>query len=253
MNIISITEQNIADEHICCAIGRDKINSLRAETKKDWMKRQFDNGLVFKRLDDRGKMFIEYMPVENGWKPVEGKDYMMINCLWVSGKFKKQGIANALLEDCVADAKTKGKAGLCVVTSKKNKPFLTEKKFFLKQGFEVVDSAPPYFELMVLKFDEAAPVPHFTERCKTGQTDDTEGFSFVYSNQCPFMEEYVHLLADICEKRGIKNKIRKIVSAEDARAYGSPFGTFGLYYNGKFVKHELMSENKFHMLLDEMM
>jgi ribosomal protein S18 acetylase RimI-like enzyme len=253
MNIIQITKQNIDEEHICCAIGNDKTNKARAESKKTWMKEQFDHGLVFKRLDERGKMFIEYMPVENCWKPVDGKDYMMINCLWVSGKYKKQGIASALLEDCIADAKSKGKAGLCVVTSKKNKPFLTEKKFFQKKGFEVADSAQPYFELMVLKFDEAAPVPKFTEGCKVGKTDVDEGFLFVYSNQCPFMEEYVHLLSAICEERGIKNKITKIRSSEEARQFGSPFGTFGLYYNGEFVNHELMSENKFRKMLDTMM
>lgn len=41
MKIIQITEQNIDTEHICCAIGNDKVNKLRAESKKDWMKQQF--------------------------------------------------------------------------------------------------------------------------------------------------------------------------------------------------------------------
>jgi ribosomal protein S18 acetylase RimI-like enzyme len=252
MNIIQITEQNIDTEHICCAIGNDKVNKARAETKKAWMKREFKNGLVFKRLDDRGKMFIEYMPVEKCWKPVEGQNYTMINCLWVSGKFKKQGIANELLQGCVDDSKEQGKAGICVVTSKKNKPFLTEKKFFERMGFEVIDSAQPYFELMALKFDSDAPLPTFTEACREGKQAYKDGFLFVYSNQCPFMEEYVHLLADICEKREIKNKIIKINSSEDAKKYGSPFGTFGLYHKGEFINHELMSENKFLKLLDTM-
>jgi hypothetical protein len=44
--------------------------------------------------------------------------------------------------------------GIAVVSSTKIKPFLTDKKFYLKQGFEVVDSAPPYFELLVLKFNK---------------------------------------------------------------------------------------------------
>ncbi len=34
MNIIQITKQNIDEEHICCAIGNDKTNKARAESKK---------------------------------------------------------------------------------------------------------------------------------------------------------------------------------------------------------------------------
>jgi len=250
MSIIQITEENIDQEHICCAIGNDKANRARAELKKEWMKGQFKNGLIFKRLDDRGKMFIEYMPVETCWKPVEGTKYTMINCLWVSGKFKKRGIATELLEDCINDSRTGGMNGLCVVTSKKNKPFLTEKSFFLKKGFEVVDSAEPYFELMALKFNRTAVVPQFSERCKMGTSGYKEGFQFVYANQCPFMDEYVHLLTDLCEKRALSCEMIKIESAEEARRYGSPFGTFGLYYNGLFMTHELMSEKKFEKVLD---
>jgi len=91
MKIITIDKTNIEKEHICCAIGNDKVNQSRAETKKEWLKGRFDEGLVFKRLDQRGKVFIEYMPIENVWKPVVGKNYMFINCLWVSGQFKGQG------------------------------------------------------------------------------------------------------------------------------------------------------------------
>ncbi|MCD4670335.1 MAG: GNAT family N-acetyltransferase, partial [Actinomycetia bacterium] len=63
MKIINIDKNNIDQEHICCAIGNDKTNQSRAESKKDWMKERFNDGLVFKRLDDRGKIFIEYMPI----------------------------------------------------------------------------------------------------------------------------------------------------------------------------------------------
>ena len=58
MKIISIDKNNIEQEHICCAIGNDKVNQSRALTKKNWMKERFSDGLVFKRLDDRGKIFI---------------------------------------------------------------------------------------------------------------------------------------------------------------------------------------------------
>jgi len=35
MNIIEVNEKNIENEHICCAIGNDKENKARAQTKKE--------------------------------------------------------------------------------------------------------------------------------------------------------------------------------------------------------------------------
>jgi GNAT superfamily N-acetyltransferase len=251
-NIISIDKTNIDQEHICCAIGNDKKNKARAQTKKDWMKKRFDEGLVFKRLDDRGKIFIEYMPIEKAWKPVSGENYMVINCLWVSGKFKGNGISTRLLNECVEDARAQGMNGIAVVSSSKVKAFLTDKRFYLHHGFEVVDTAPPYFELLVLKFDKNAATPGFTDNAKKATHSNKQGFSFVYSNQCPFMEEYVGLLAAVSRGHNIPFKIEKLESCQDAQQSMSPFGTLGIYYNGKFVTHELMPEKKFEKLIDSL-
>ena len=249
MKIMTVDKANIEQEHICCAIGNDKRNRARAQVKKDWMKKEFDNGLVFKRLDDRGKMFIEYMPIEDAWKPVIGKNYMMIHCLWVSGKFKKQGIATAFLDECISESKDKGKDGIAVITSSKNKPFLTEKKFFEKKGFQVVDQAPPYFELMVLKINKKAENPSFTSKAKTSKTDFKDGICFIYTHQCPFMEEYMTLLSKICEEETIPVKIIKLKNADEVKEIGSPFGTYAMFDKGEFVTHELFSENKFRKYL----
>ncbi len=250
MTIITIDEKNIEQEHICCAIGNDKINQSRAESKKGWMKERFNDGLVFKRLDDRGKIFIEYMPIENVWKPLIGKNLMAINCLWVSGKFKGKGISTQLLNECINDAKKQKMDGVAVVSSTKVKPFLTDKKFYLHNNFEVVDSAPPYFELLLLKFNKNAKNPSFTENAKKGIYNNKKGFTFIYSNQCPFMEEYVGLLSNICKSKKIPSVIIKLKDSKEAREIGSPFGTLGIYFNGEFKTHELMSEKKFEKFIN---
>ena len=103
MNIINVDMSNIDREHICCAIS-DKKGETCVSSKKAWMKEQYKEGLVFKKLDARGKVFIEYIPAENAWCPIEADGYMFINCFWVSGQFKGQGYANKLLEECVKDA-----------------------------------------------------------------------------------------------------------------------------------------------------
>jgi ribosomal protein S18 acetylase RimI-like enzyme len=105
MKIITLDEKNIDTEHICCALGNDKKSLDRANSKKYWMKERFKDGLVFKRFDERGKLFIEYMPIENVWKPIVGKNYLVINCLWVAGRFQGKGLATKLLNECIEDAK----------------------------------------------------------------------------------------------------------------------------------------------------
>ncbi|MBN1373756.1 GNAT family N-acetyltransferase [Candidatus Dojkabacteria bacterium] len=251
VKIITVDQNNIDQEHICCAIGNDKANQSRALTKKNWMKERFKDGLVFKRLNDRGKIFIEYMPIEKAWKPIIGKNFMVINCLWVSGKFKGKGISTELLNECINDAKKRKMDGIVVVSSTKVKPFLTDKRFYLHKGFEVIDSAPPYFELLALKFNKNAQNPEFTKNAKQGNCDDKEGFTFIYSNQCPFMEEYVELLSNICRSRKIPCNVNHLKDYKEAQLKGSPFGTLGIYYNGEFKTHELMSEKTFEKFIKE--
>ena len=84
---ITLTKENIEKEHICCAFS-DKKCKDSYELKKTWLKNEFENGYVFRRLDERAKVFIEYGPAEKAWVPVNAPNYLMINCFWVSGKYK---------------------------------------------------------------------------------------------------------------------------------------------------------------------
>lgn len=252
MKIISIDQNNIDVEHICCALGNDIKNKSRAESKKNWMRDSFEEGLVFKRLDERGKVFIEYIPVEKSWKPIGGKNFMVIHCLWVSGQFKGKGFSTQLLNECIFDAKQKKMDGIVVVTSNQVKPYLTDKKFYLKHGFELVDTAPPYFELLLLKLNQNTKLPFFLEHSKNKINTHKKGLTFIYSNQCPFMEEYVLLLANLSKKKKIPVDIKKLNNHKEAQTFGSPFGTLGIYYEGKFLTHELMSEKKFETLLNSL-
>lgn len=72
-------------------------------------KKSLDEGLVFYRSIERGKCFIEYIPAEKAWVPIEANGYMYINCLWVSGRMKGHGYSNDLLNHCIQDAKAQGK------------------------------------------------------------------------------------------------------------------------------------------------
>ena len=247
--IIRNDSENLEREHICCAIGNDAENRARSETKKRWLRDRFQEGLVFKRLDERGKVFIEYMPVETCWRPIIGEGYSVIHCLWVSGRFKGSGFARRLVDECVAAARASGRTGVAVVSSTKPKPFLTDKKFFTAHGFETVDTAPPFFELLALRFDQSIPAPRFSSAAKRNARPGESGLSFAYSAQCPFMEEYVGLLSRVASEKGLAVRVDRLQSRSDVLARGSPFGTLGVYRDGAFLTHELMTEAKFAALL----
>ena len=94
---INLTLENIDHEHICCAIG-DQKHKQGVDCKKEWIKNKLKDGHVFRKLNARGKIFIEYEPIETAWTPIVGKNYEYIYCLWVAGSFKGKGIAKELLE-----------------------------------------------------------------------------------------------------------------------------------------------------------
>ncbi len=139
MEYIKLTKENITDEHICCAISNNK--DVQVASKKAWLSDRFDDGLVFIKADARGKCFIEYIPAEKAWAPVEAEGYMFIDCFWVSGQLSGHGCGRKLLEMCISDSREKGKKGLCVISSEKKKPFLSDPKFLSHMGFKVCDSA----------------------------------------------------------------------------------------------------------------
>ena len=60
---INITAENIDSEHLGCAIG-DKKHQNGVNRKKEWIKNKLDEGHVFRKLNVRGKVFIEYEPIE---------------------------------------------------------------------------------------------------------------------------------------------------------------------------------------------
>ena len=72
-------------------IIRSKKSHPGVEAKRAWLRERLQEGHVFRKLDTKGVVFIEYAPLETAWVPVEGDNYLYIYCLWVSGEFKGKG------------------------------------------------------------------------------------------------------------------------------------------------------------------
>lgn len=245
MELIRVTAENIDREHICCALSGSKDPSVAA--KKAWLTQRFADGLVFLKGNVRGKCFVEYLPAQAAWAPVEAPGCLFLNCLWVSGQHKGQGNARRLLEACIQDGQAQGKAGLCAISSSPKQPFLSDPKFLARWGFVEVDQAPPYFSLWYLPLRAGQAPPRFLPQVKDPKIR-RQGFVVYYTHQCPFPAKYVPLLAQRAAELGLPFQSRLLDSREAARQAPVVLTNFALFYNGRFVTHEILSVKKFDAL-----
>ena len=248
MEYIKVTGENIDSEHICCAISNN--NDIQVSSKKDWLKERFADGLVFLKSEQRGKCFIEYIPAENAWNPIVAEDYMYIDCLWVAGSFKGHGYGADLLNACIEDSKSKGKKGLCILSSKKKRPFLADPKFLQYKGFAVCDEADNSIQLWYLPFTENASLPKFKECAKRPHIEE-QGYVLYYTSQCPFNAKYVPIVEETAKENNVRFQAVHLRSREEARNAPTPITTYALFYNGEYLTNEQMNDKRFLKLLSK--
>lgn len=248
MEYIRVTNENIDEEHICCAISNNK--DIQVISKKEWMKKCFDDGLVFLKSAERGKCFIEYIPAEHAWVPIVADNYMYINCFWVAGSFKGHGYSNDLLTACIEDSRMKKKVGLCILSAAKKKPFLADPKHLAYKGFKVADESEAGIQLWYLPFGQNTPMPQFKECAKYPHIEE-DGYVLYYTNQCPFNGKYVPILEQVAMDNNISFKPICIETKEQAQSVPSPCTTYALFYNGSFLTNEQFNDKRFIKLLEQ--
>lgn len=242
--IITITPENIDQEHICCAMA-DKKSMAGIAAKKEILCSKYAEGYRFKRLNVKGKVLIEYAPSEITMSPVIAPDFMQIQCFWVSGKYKGHGWGRKLIEQCFEDSKDK--AGIVAVSSAKKRPFLSDPKFLKKFGFEVVDEAPPYFQLWVKK-NKDVPNPMFSEAAKA-QTCNQKGITVYFTAQCPFTDYYVKTeMMEISKQWNMLLTINQVTNVKEAMQAPTAFPLYSVFVDGKFLTHEILTQKRFAKL-----
>jgi hypothetical protein len=166
---------------------------------------------------------------------------MFTHCIWVAGKSKGKGYATLLFNECIKDAKKFGMKGVATVTSEGN--WLVGKKFFSKHGFESVDQYPP-FELMVKKSDSDLS-PSFSGDFEERLRAYGKGLTIIRSDQCPYVDAAVKTALDTAKELGIKTKVVELKSSEDVRRLSpSPYGVFGMVYNGKLLSYHNLAKKE---------
>jgi len=153
-----------------------------------------------------------------------------------------------LFEINVKDSKEKGMSGICTLTSKKKKPFLGEKKFFLHYGFEVVDEIGDY-ELLALSFDDSK-IPQFCDTARCMKIDNRK-FTIYYSPECPYTQYEVKELTEYARENHIEIRFIKIDSLEKAKSVPCVFQNWANFYQGKFISNTILNANSLKKLLSE--
>lgn len=235
-DFINLTADNLADEHLCCII-RSKKPHPGVEAKRRWLAARLAEGHVFRKLDAKATVFIEYAPLETAWVPVSGGNYYYIYCLWVSGSHKGHGYGKALMEYCLADAQAKGKSGLCMLGSKKQKSWLSDQAFAKKFGFEVVDTTENGYELLALSLDGSAP--RFAPSVKSPGIERRE-LTVYYDFQCPFIYQNLETIRQYCETNGVPLSLIEVDTLEKAKSLPCVFNNWGVFYNGAFETVNLL-------------
>lgn len=229
-DFINLTPENLADEHLCCII-RSKKPHPGVEAKRQWLSRRLNEGHVFRKLNVKAPVFIEYAPLETAWVPVVGNNYYYLYCLWVSGTCKGKGYGKSLLEYCIADAREKGKSGICMLGAKKQKAWLSDQSFAHKFGFEVADTTDNGYELLALSFD--GTVPRFAPDAKK-LTIDSEELTIYYDCQCPFIYQYMEMIKQYCEAREVPVSFIQVDTLQKAKQLPCAFNNWAVFYKGKF-------------------
>jgi GNAT superfamily N-acetyltransferase len=244
--IVDLNETNINEYGAFCQ--QSKKDTKGYKDKFEWIKKRFKEGLHLKLLminegakrGFRARGFIEYIPGENAWRGVNAKGYMFIHCIWVVGKNKGHGYGTKLLQLCLDDAK--GMNGVAVMTG--GKVWLPKKDLFVKNGFEKVDSMPPFFELYAKRFTEKAPLPKFNPISKSKLEKYAPGIIVLKSNQCPHVDGYAKLAAQAAKEAGVPCRIEQIENCKEAQNSVNPYGTFCVLLNGKVLTYRGMGRKE---------
>lgn len=172
METITINFRNYDSTPLC---GCDEA---AAKQKREWLKNHMQDGVIYRRTAE-GENFMEYMPAEDAWYPVEAPQMMLIQ----SFRVENPKAAKVLMRECIADCRIKGRLGLVAVTRQEGeRPDLPSIFLLTSHGFQECDAFGSY-RLYVLPLEECVESPKFA--IKEDAKPQTQRLTIYYSHQCP--------------------------------------------------------------------
>jgi hypothetical protein len=242
--IVEVTPA-LLDELPCCGIKNPEHEGFRC--KREWLANQLQAGLRARILmteDGRQCGYIEYLPGENAWRAVEAAGYMFIHCIWTFyKKYQHKGNAVRLVQCCIKDAKKSRMNGVVVIARKK--PWLASSDLFLKCGFERVATAPPDYELLVLKFKKRAPNPHFLPSSPEQLKEYGPGLTIIRADQCSHSVRFAREIKEVAKREfHLKPNILVLQSCHQAQNAPTPYAVFSIILDGELLCDHQISKTR---------
>lgn len=175
-----------------------------------------------------------------------GDNYLYLYCLWAEGAYKGTGCGRALMEHCLADARERGRSGVCMLGAQKQKAWLSDQSFAKKFGFEAVDATENGYELLARSFDGTAP--RFAENAKRLEIEARE-LTIYYTPQCPYTCQGVETARTYCGERGVPVSLIPVETLGQAKALPCVFNNWAVFYRGKFETVNLLSAAQLERIL----
>jgi L-amino acid N-acyltransferase YncA len=242
VEIISVDADNVDEYGFFCY--KSKPKSVGYGQKLGWLSQRFAEGMRIKILyeGNRSVGFIEYLPGEYAWRAVHAPGYLLVHCIWVVGRAKNQGYGRRLLDECLEDARQAGVHGVAAVTT--SRIWLADKKLFLKAGFEVTDQAPPAFELLVKRFDDA-PLPRFPQDWQERAARYGPGLTVIRSDQCPYIEDATRAVIKLGREHDVEARVVQLSSGQEVQASApTAYGVFQIVYDGGLVCYHYLGKKE---------
>lgn len=240
---IDVTPDNAAKEGLFCI---KNAHYPGFKLKLEWLKNRQQEGLQLKLLKVNGETvgFIEYVPGEYAWRPVEAGGYLFIHCMWVfPNKNLGKGYGSILLSECEKDAKAGGKRGVAVVASKGS--WMSSPEIYEKNGFESVEEKDRF--ILMTKVFGNFQRPSFLNWEEN--LNHYQGLNLVYANQCPLFIKSVDEMKATARALGHELKVKVMESPEEIRKAASGYGVYSLIYNGKLLADHYISNTRFKNIL----
>jgi GNAT superfamily N-acetyltransferase len=221
------------------------------EKRKKWLKTMMEKGLrvlvAFNKPKTAAKPvrgtdakgLVEYVPIEFACEPVKGKCGLFINCIWVVPPFWHRGVARALLEKCVENAKAYG--GLSVLAYEGDRwfgffPYMPA-SFFKKFGFQEVDRDG---SRVLLHLDLGGAEKPKLIRAKTGRTVKSSKLAVdvFCSSQCPWSGLMVEKVRQNAEKY---DAVVNVINTDDWKMIERCGVSRGVCINGELAIKRMAS------------
>lgn len=152
------------------------------------------------------------------------------------------------IRECLRDAEQNNMNGVAVVVRKGT--WMAGPGLFFSEGFEVCDTAPPDFKLLVKKTAGSAANPSFANDWEGKLQKYSKGLYIFTSDQCPYTHKAIVEIGETAEKEfGFRPEIIELKTAKDAREAPCPFGTFCMILNGRLIADHPISRTRFRNIM----